>query len=246
MARKNSSFGKIVKRTIKKRYTKGKKGKKTLNIRAISKDVMMLKNLVNVEKKRVDVFTGTALGVGQTSGAGITGASCVQINPVIAQGITNGTRNGNSVKLVSCYLSLQVAQQANTVNDLKLRYYVICRPDNAALYAPAAIIQQLLEVNPFSNVQDFYSSRDPEYFNAFRIIKSGIIDLRQDQITGGQSIIQKNIPLKLNHHLKYNSNASTDTVKNAMYLLIVSSGGDTVALTGASYAYNARFYFTDN
>lgn len=212
----------------------------------LAADVAMLKNLVNVEKKRVDLFTGTALAVGQLAGAGVTGANCTQITPVIAQGITGSTRNGNSVKLNSLYLSMQIAQQANTVNDLKLRYYVICRTDNAALYAPAAIIQQFLETNPFSTVQDYYSSRDPEYFNAFRVIKSGTINLKQDQITGGQSIIQKNIPLKLNHHLKYNSNASTDTVKNALFLLVTCSGGDTAALTGASMAYNARFYFTDN
>lgn len=239
-------FKKVVKRTATKRYTKGARGKRTLNLKKIGQDVMMLKNLVNVEKKRVDLFTATALAVGQLAGAGITGANCTQITPVIAQGITNSTRNGNSVKLTSLYLSMQYAQQANTINDIKLRYYIICRPDNAALYAPAAITQQFLEANPFSSVQDFYSSRDPEYFGAFRVIKRGTVNLKQDQITSGQSIVQINVPLKLNYHLKYNSNASTDTVKNNLYLLVVCSGGDTTLLTGASLAYNARYYFTDN
>jgi len=212
----------------------------------IAKDVAMLKALVNVEKKRVDSTQNTALAVAQTAGAGFSGATCTQITPVVAQGITNSTRNGNSVKLVSCLLSIQFAQQANTVNDMKLKWFIICRPDNAALYAPSAIVQQFLEVNPFSTVQDYYSNRDPEYFTAFRVIKQGVVDLKQDQVTSGQSIVQKTIPLRLNHHLKFNSNTSTDTTKNAFYLLVTASSGDSVALTGASFAYNVRWYYTDN
>lgn len=235
----------VVKRGValaKKRYVK--RGQP--NMKNIMNDVKMLKHLVNVEKKRKDFTQITALPVAALNGVGVSGAQCFNISPAIAQGITQGTRNGNSIKLTSACFDIQFAQQTSTVNDLKVKWHIICRPDNGASYSPATVQDTFYEPNPFSGVIDFYSSRDPEYFNAFRVIKSGVIDLKQDQVTSGQSIIQKKIPLKLNHHQKYNTDASTSTVKNAFFLLITASGGDMALSTGASFGYNVRWYYTDN
>ena len=212
----------------------------------IIKDVALLKHLVNVEKKRKDFTQITALPVAALNGVGVSGAQCFNISPQIAQGVTQGTRNGNSIKITSACLDIQFAQQTSTVNDLKIKWHIICRPDNGASYSSATVQDTFYEPNPFSGVIDYYSSRDPEYFNAFRVIKTGIIDLKQDQVTSGQSIVQKKIPLKLNHHQKYNTDASVSTVKNAFFLLITCSGGDMALSTGASFGYNVRWYYTDN
>lgn len=226
----------------KKRYVK--RGQP--NMKNIMSDVKMLKQLVNVEKKRVDFTQLTTLQFGALNGVGVSGAQCVNVVPVISQGTTNSTRNGNSVKLVSACLDVQFAQQLSCVNDLKLRWVLICRPDNAASYSAATVQDTFLEPNPFSTVRDFYSNRDPEYYTAFRVIKQGVIDLKQDQISSGQTIVQKKYPLKLNHHLKYNDNASTSTTKNAFFLLFTASGGDIALSTGAQVGFNIRWYYTDN
>jgi len=224
----------------KKRYVK--KGKP--NIKNIYNDVMMLKHLVNVEKKRYDV-TFTTQTVAQNAGA-ISGAYMLNITPSPNEGVTGGTRIGLSIKLVSCCIDLKFAQQANAVNDIKLRYFLICRPDSSVTYSGTQTRDQFLEPNPFSAVVDYWSNRDPEYFTNFRVIKTGVINLKQDQVTGGQSIVQKKIPLKLNHHLKFPNDNSSVSTKNNFWLIVTASAGDTGTTSGATMDYNARWYYTDN
>nr|UOF82787.1 capsid protein [Cressdnaviricota sp.] len=240
---KKAKVGKTWKKArgaIKKRY--GRPGGRS----KLAQDVAMLKAIVNVEKKRKDFTQVSVLPVGALNGVGVSGAQCINISPLIAQGVTQGTRNGNSLKLTSACFDIQFAQQTSTVNDLKVRWVIICRPDNGATYSASTVQDTFYEPNPFSSVVDYYSSRDPEYFTDFRVIKQGVVDLKQDQVTSGQSIIQKKIPLRLNHHQKYNTDASTATVKNAFFLLVTCSGGDIALSTGVSFAYNVRWYYTDN
>jgi len=78
-------YGKrIVKRAVgmaKKRYTTRRGG---ANLVQMAKDVMMLKSLVNVEKKRVDFnFGGSFLGIGQYNVPGTTGANSADVTPII-------------------------------------------------------------------------------------------------------------------------------------------------------------------
>jgi len=225
---------------IRKRYVK-KRQPRMVNI---IKDLAMLKHLVNVEKKRYDV-TFTTQTVAQNAGA-ISGAYMLNITPSPNEGVTGGTRIGLSIKLVSCCIDMKFAQQANNVNDMKLRYYIVCRPDSSITYSGTQTRDQLLEPNPFSGVVDYWSNRDPEYFTAFKIIKTGVINLKQDQITSGQSIVQKKIPLKLNHHLKFPNDNSSVSTKNNFWLVVTGSSGDTGTTSGATMDYNARWYYTDN
>ena len=233
--------GKRVVRAAKKRYvTKGGP-----NIKNIYKDVMMLKHLVNIEKKRSDITTTGAL-VAQFVGAGVSGQYSANITPVLVEGVAQGQRIGQSVKLVSGCLDIQFSQQANSVNDIKVRWYIVCRPDNSSAYTAATSIAQFLEPNPFSVVNDYYSSRDPEYFTAFKVIKSGVVDIKEDPIASGTSIVQKKIPLRFDHHLKFNTDASTTTTKNNMMLFCTASAGDWGLATGVTFSYNMRWYYTDN
>lgn len=227
-------------KNLRKRYIK-KKQPRMINI---INDLAMLKHLVNVEKKRYDV-TLTTQRVAQISGA-ISGAYCVNITPSPNEGVTGGTRIGLSLKLVSACLDIRFAQEANAVNDLKLRWHIICRPDSSVSYTGTQIRDQFYEQNPFSAVVDYWSNRDPEYFTNFRVIKSGVVNLKQDAITSGTSIVQKKIPLKLNHHLKFANDNTSVSTKNNFWLLITASGGDLGTTSGATMDYNARWYFTDN
>jgi len=231
-----------IKKTLKARYMY----KGGANVNQIAKDVMMLKHLVNVEKKRVDRTISTAVNFAQYATAGVTGAYSAVITPIIAEGVTGQTRNGLSVKLVSACLDIQFGQQANQAANLKIKWYLVMRPDNAQNITSTTAIAEFLEPNPFSGVIDYWSSRDPEYFTGFRLIKSGTVNLLADQTTGVNTFKQIKVPLKFNHHLKYNTDSSTITTKNQFYLFAVASAGDTGANQGASIIYNVRWYYTDN
>lgn len=207
---------------------------------------MMLKSLVNVEKKRIDVTPGGPTTFGQTAGAGVTGAFAVIVTPSIPQGLTGATRNGNSLKLVSCVLDLYFNQSVNAVNGSKIKWHLICKPDNSTDVGPSTALTQFFEPNPFSTVIDYHSSRDAEFFTAYKIIKSGVVSLTPDNLTGQIAFAQRKVPLKLNHHMKYNTDASTVTTKNKFFLLFTMDTGDVVALTGAQVQYNMRWFFTDN
>lgn len=235
----------VVGRTASRRYlTKGKK--KSLKLRQIGKDVMMLKHLVNVEKKRFDVTVSTSSNLAQYSGAGVSGQYSQIITPYPLEGVTGNTRIGNSIKIVSACIDLQFAQQSACVNHLKCKWFIVCRPDNSTSYTSATSIAQFFEPNPFSTVTDYYSSRDPEYFTSMKVIKQGVVTLHTDSVTNARSNAQVKIPLKLNHHLKFNTDASNVTTKNQFYLFIVASDGDTTTNTGCAVVYNCRWYYTDN
>lgn len=227
---------------LRKRYV-NKRQPKMVNI---IKDLAMLKHLVNVEKKRYDLTVASPQAVGQFAG-GSSGAYAAIITPPIAEGITGGTRNGLSLKLVSMVMDIKFEQQTSCLNDVKYRWFIVCRPDNGSGVTAATAITQFLEPNTFSGVIDYWANRDAEYFSSFRVIKQGVVDLKQDAITTGNSIIQKKVPLKLNHHLKFNTDAATASTRNQFYLFITASGGESVtALTGGLIVYNCRWYFTDN
>lgn len=226
----------------KKRYVR----KGGPNMKNIIKDVKMLKHLTNAEKKRTDDTQIAANSVAQINGVGVTGALAYIITPTIAQGLTNASRIGNSLKLVSCCLDFNFGSQASLLSRIEFKYYIVCRPDNSTSYPVATSLAQFFEVNPFSSVIDSFSARDPEYFSAFKVIKQGKVVLPEDSITGGFGNKQVKIPLRLNHHLKYNTNASIVTTKNELMLFVTASSGDVALLTGGTFQYNARFYYTDN
>ena len=119
-------MGKQIKRGVafaKKRYTT--KGK--ANVGAIVKDVMMLKRMINVEKKRVDNSLLVPASFGASAGAGVSGYYATIITPSIAQGLTGATRNGNSLKITSACIDLFFGQSVNTVNQVKIRYTLFDR-----------------------------------------------------------------------------------------------------------------------
>lgn len=227
----------------KKRYTTKRGGP---NVKNIYNDVMMLKHLVNVEKKRFDVTLNTSTPVAQVSTAGVSGQYSAIITPYPLEGVTGSTRIGNSFKIVSACVDIQFAQQSACINKMRLRWYIVCRPDNGTNYTASTSIAQFFEPNPFSGVNDYFSSRDPEHFTSMQVIKQGMVTIQPDTVTNARSNHQVKIPLKLNHHVKFNTDTSNVTTKNQFYLFITASDGDTALNSGVAILYNVRWYYTDN
>jgi len=214
----------------------------------IVKDLAMLKHLVNIEKKRIDVTQSTAVAFAQSNTTGVSGAYSALLSPKPDEGVAQGQRIGQSIKLVSGCLDMQITQQANTLNALKVKYWLVKRADNSSNYSSALSISQFFEANPFSGVVDYYSARDPEFFTAFKVVKTGTMVLPQDQITTGTAIKQIKVPLTFNDHLKFPTDLVGNTTKNQFYLFVTCSGGDIAPaiLSGATIVYNMRWYYTDN
>lgn len=101
-------------KAIKKRYV-AKGG--NLKVGQIAKDVMMLKRLVNAEKKRTTLGSTSfeaAHFTGQVNGNS-SGHRIVDISPsAINQGNGYNERNGNSIKLHSLVIKGQFIQMTNT------------------------------------------------------------------------------------------------------------------------------------
>ena len=233
----------IIKRT-KKFVKKVNRHPVTKGIASIAKIAQMVK-LLNVEKKRSDV-TYTNQNFGQFNGVGVGGALCLPMTPVILEGVTGSTRNGLSLKLVSACIDIQFSQQSSALNNSLIRWHLICLKDNSSGPAASSVLSRYLEVNPFSNVIDFHSSRDPEFFSSMQVIKTGVVAFKADQLATGTYYAQKKIPLKLNHHLRYNTDATSIPTKNAFFLVLTQDQGDTFIATGATAQINARYYYVDN
>lgn len=245
--KKNIPFHKRVsrqiRRGIKSRYGTWAKPKAG----GIFKDVAMLKSLINTEKKRTDVTLSTPAKIGQYAdlSAATTGVYVVRLTPTIAQGVQNNQRSGNSLKIVSAMINMHFTQQTLTTESIRLRWYILNIPEEDM---PLGSVEtKFLEENPFSGVIDYNSSRDPEYFTQFKIVRSGNVFLKADAThIARTSSANIKCPLKLNHHLKYNSNSTSDSTKNQFYLYVVADSGDNSLNTGAQVQFNTRWYYTDN
>ena len=117
LKKKVKKVGKFIKRVNKHPTTK--------KIANIGKIAQMVK-LLNVEKKRVDInYTG--VNFSQFNGVGVGGAQCLAMSPVIIQGISGSTRNGNSLKMVSACFDFQISQQSSAINNSICRWYIVWR-----------------------------------------------------------------------------------------------------------------------
>lgn len=241
VGKRNKQRVKTVVKAVKKRYVKPE----GLNLKQIYSDVALIKGMLNTEKKRIEVAQGAGVSFAQFSGAS-TGLYAVDITPVIPQGTTGSTRNGLSVKLCSACMDIQINQSTNTTNEFRYKWFIVCRPDASLATNASVASTQFFENNLFSGVIDYHSNRDPEYFHQFRVIKSGYGKLTQDQIATQTSYNQFKIPLKMNHHLKYNTDASTTTVKNQLFMFVVADSGDVSALSGGQVRFNIRYFYVDN
>lgn len=233
--------GKRIFRAAKKRYVRNG----GLSMSKIMADVKMLKHLVNVEKKRFDISIPNTAPVSLSFNAGFGGYAAI-VQPTPIEGAGNNERIGNSIKLVSAMMNLRFSQQALAVNPIQIKWWLVCKPDNSTGVSGASAVTHFLEPNPFSTQRDYHSNRDPEYFSAYKVITSGTVELKSDNTTGATGVTQRKVPLKLNHHLKFNTDSTTVTTKNQMYLFAVASEGAQENSTGALIQYNIRWFYTDN
>lgn len=243
---------------VKNRYASKNYGS---NIKNIISDVNMMKNLMNVEKKR---FTSLVIEspVGQVS-ANANGFGYHDLTPLPEQGVTYQTRNGASIKLTSMYLQFQFYHQTNTSASMRIVIYIVKCIGRANQTVDNAVTE-FLNMNPFINfptptIYDLNCSRNPDYFKEYAVIKKKYVTLRPDQIVNQQYVTDVVIPLKFkNHHIRYDKDSSTAT-GGQIYMFVLADSGNRAAtastltgipikaaLTGALYSMNVTSYYVDN
>jgi len=232
--------GNVVKagvKAVKGRYAP--KGK--VNYGRIASDAAKLVQLMNVEKKYID----TAITTNDTQFSQ-SGYYATEITPVVSQGITSSTRNGNSIKLVSARIDFQVKADTLCVNGLRYKWFIVCVKDNSNVPSSGAVTQRCFDTNIFGSYYDYHSQRDPDFYKLFQIVAKGGGKLMADSISGQAGINQFSKNLKLNHHLKYDSNSATATTQNAMHLIVFADTGTNAGTTGGLLSWSSRFWYVDN
>lgn len=243
---------------VKKRYV----GKRGFRLTQIAKDVMILKSLVNVEKKFIEsnVVRFPDAPLGQVTTLNETGMYAKDITPLPTQGIGQNQRTGNEWKMVSLCLKGQVRQQGNNTTEMKVKIFII-KTNGPTVDVQGAIVtgQQFLSVNPISQVIDYNSTRNVDFFKNYRVMKVINITLPADQTSDVKGYKDFQYITKLSHHVKMNKDSNTVIANGQIILIAVADSGNTATVTsnlsyipvatassGANLSFYTKSYYVDN
>jgi len=222
-------------RAIKKRYVSSRGG---LKVSRIAKDVAILKTMVNAEKEIYTGLTLTAQNVDLTT---------PYFQPIInvAEGTGHGQRDGESIKLHGFRWNSRFSQQASVTNPLYCKMWMIkyIGPRGAT---PA--ISTFLKPD-FDGNYSTMSERNEDHYKSYVVLStSGLVKIPCDSVSGqSQFTLRKKFgKFTRDAHQRYSGTLATTLLTNQMYVLIVTSGGDTATSTGAKIDSQLLISFYDN
>lgn len=233
-----------VKTAVKKRYTTKSGG---ANYKQIAKDVMMLKSMVNAEKKNADLTDTTQYAFAQNLGA-LSGAYTSSIIPTMAQGIGEDNRIGDSVKICSYVFQAEVETNSfNTIQDTKYKLYLVRQPTNPV--SGVTVRDNFLEPNVFSGVVDYNSNRNYQNFKDFVILGviNGKLTQNSNDSVGQVKKNQHKIARKAEFHVRYDK-GTNNILNNNIHLIAVADSGDvgSPGLNILKIRYSMKVFFYDN
>ena len=182
--------------------------------------VKYLKNLINVEKQKVD-FTVSNGGVSTTP-------SVVHLS-AIAVGDAEGSRTGNS--LLSKYLYIKGSLLMNgSALATKVRLVFIRDKQQVGDTSPG-----YTDVYEAANTLAFLNKNTVGRFDV-------LFDKTYNLDTINNQVVMPDLYLKLNSHIRYNGTASTDIQKGGLYAMIISDQ----ATNTPTCSIFARLMYVDN
>lgn len=218
-------YGRKAKKYVKKRYNVGGKRKlKNANTGQIASDVMKLMAMVNAEKK-IYTLALQSNNIAQAN-VNLTGTQCIDVTPMMGEGVDQFTRNGISVKLHSQLWQFQIFQQAGALsaNKFQVELWYNLGPTRDQ----ASILTDLYEPSIFSGIIDMTSTRNPDHFKDYRLLRKVTRTLKDPAYSGDISNSTFTIPIKFNrgkgHHIRYTGTGFTN------YLNDVQSGQIVIVL----------------
>lgn len=266
------AYGKMYRRAVKKSGTKKyarkfykvtglanpiKKGR--ISSTRIAKDVAMLKKMINAEKKETSEQTYT-FDVAQVN-FNNNGYKTYDVTPIISQGVTGQTRNGNSVKLHSMVFKGQLLQQSNNHHQgkVKIEFFL----NKGTPFAPWSDtdLPNIYNANTLNTIHDINSTRATDTFKNWIKVGSKTLSVKQDNYSGVQGWRDFVIPLKFkSYHLKYDD-GNTNAIRNGQLIMVVladsgnSNGTNlstitnipvTAILTGFRVVMTQKTWYYDN
>lgn len=259
------TMAKRAKKYVKKRYGLNKRSS-GMNLGTLASDVMLLKKMVNAEKKFKNYIFPGALTVAQANGATASGANCVDVTPLIDQGLGPDGRTGASVKLCSALYQFQITQQGSCVlpNKIVIEFW-----KNTGLpLDTTTLLNSVYATSQFSALIDVNSPRNQNTFSDYRLIRRVVKYLKGDDVAAADAqTITFDVPVKFNrgkgHHIRLvNSLSGTpqNDIFNGQIFMIMraaigNSSGTTVSLkdipisginTGAVVRFASKTWFYDN
>lgn len=239
---KSKKFTRPVKKTFRKRYLREDN---TMKYNRLYKDVMTLKNMVNAEKKNADTTDTAVYQLAQYAGA-LTGSQSILITPTIAQGASEDQRNGDSIKVCSMVLQIQVKNNASlTLQDMNYKFYIVRQPINPV--ATGTVPSVLLQPSVFSGVIDYNSNRDYQNFQDLEVmgVIKGSLKYNSNSAVGMYSSKNHLFARKFDFHIRYDKGTTT-IINNPIYLVAVCDSGDRSGTNEITFQYSNKLYFYDN
>lgn len=193
----------------------------TKQLPKLMSDVLTLKKMINAEKKANNgqLFNNSVAQVNGNS----SGHQSYDVTPLISQGVTGQTRNGNSVKIHSMVFKGQVLQQSANHHQGKLKFQIFLNKGTPFTSWTSGDVTNILAPNPINTVYDFNSNRSMDTFKNWQLIKTKIINIKQDNYSGVQGWADFVIPIKFkSYHVKYDDN-NTNAITNGQLIMVVTA-----------------------
>lgn len=256
-------------RAVRRRYLpKDKKGKTSFGkgLKNLTKDVMMLKSMINSEKKRFSLFSAdNSQLLGQINING-SGHYIQDITPMPSQGAGVSQRNGASIKVHSAMLKAQIQQMSATSSPISGKVYIIKvdgTPVTTAV-APGEFFEPnawlTAQNGPGTVIYDTHCQRNQDFFKDYKVVASRKFYIKNDNLSNQTMIKDVNIPLKFkSHHVKFSADTNVVTSGQLLALWVVDSGNISAGtastllgvsqqaiLTGLFLRFDYQFYYYDN
>lgn len=222
-------------RAIRKRYVSSKGG---LKLARIAKDVAIVKSMVNAEK---EIYTALSLTSQNVD------LSTPYFEPItnVAEGTAHGQRDGESVKLHGFRWNTRFSQQNSVVNPLYVKMWLVkyIGPRGST---PA--VSTFLKPD-FDGNYSTMSERNEDHYRSYKVIAtSGLRKIPGDGVTGQSQFVLSKLYGKFTYgaHQRYSGSAATTLLTDQMYVLIVTSSGNTATSTGAKVDSQMLISFYDN
>lgn len=224
-------YGRRYNRRYKKRYAKKSSGMGTaLSIAGKALRVAnFLKSIVNVETKFIDTTAGGVLVPANPTFVPLT---------LCSQGVTDETRNGNSIKAKSLSMKFNLSLNQTAPLDCFVRVLLVL---DKVSNGTVPIINDILDnVGGITETLAHYNGDNMG--GRFQILA----DKRYHLDTSGKEQVAGSIYRKLSHHVKFDgtTNAIADATTGHLYFIFCSN--ITAPANQPVISYTNRFYFIDN
>lgn len=222
-----TKFRKKASTATKKRYGIGK-GRGGFKFTQVAKDLEMIKSRLNVEKKFVDQDLYNDQTVGQSNDES-PGDWHVDLTPLVAQGVGESNRIGNSIKATGMVVRMNFRGQTNA--GKRVAKICIIR----SLNEDSSPVADLWDPNPLTGFIDFHSPRN---YASMRGKSSShtVIATKYVKIASGNDedpVASLMLPVKLNDVIRYGSN-SDNTPEDFRYHMVVFLDYGNKALSGTT------------